>query len=168
MVNARANLELCCGHREGRRARRSTANGRASLFLLLLAARESCIPRRCGEPLLAQEGRGGLELWYSLDTIKTARRSGKTSRRPLPPVRSIARSPGPDFELDQEGRRPRGAPDMPSEEGQASVGVIGVLRKMASRAATKSETAMPPTHAVHPNMSKVTPSTALPIKPPKK
>ena len=61
-----------------------------------------------------------------------------------------------------------GAPDMPSEEGQASVGVIGVLRKTASRAATKSETAMPPTQAVQPNMSKITPSTALPIRPPKK
>ena len=47
-------------------------------------------------------------------------------------------------------------------------GCIGVLRKKASKAAAMSATAMPATQAAQPNMSKISPSTALPIKPPKK
>jgi hypothetical protein len=45
---------------------------------------------------------------------------------------------------------------------------IGVWRKIASRAAMSSDMAMPLTQAAHPNVSKISPSTALPTRPPKK
>ena len=47
-------------------------------------------------------------------------------------------------------------------------GAIGVFRKTASSAATSSAAATPPTQAAQPNMSNSVPSTALPIRPPKK
>jgi hypothetical protein len=44
-----------------------------------------------------------------------------------------------------------GRPQRAADPGAA----IGVWRKMASRPAIRSDAAMPPTHAVHPNISKI-------------
>ena len=160
MVNARAKLEL---RRTARwHAQREEARQGAWLLLLfLLAARTRTLDWRGGEPCQTQGARGGLDL--SVRAIQSRPPDG--AGKPQPPLHAIEVREGSIARLCTGSIT---SPVFVLPFGQAVAGDIGVLRKTASRAATRSETAMPATHAVHPNMSKITPSTALPISPPKK
>lgn len=160
MVNARAKLELRRAA-SWRAKRRSPAGSRASSVLVTLLAARTWIGE-AGKPCQTQGANGGLDLGVRAIQSRPPDGAGKP-QPPLHPKSSLERGQSPGFALGQELRRVFVLPF-----GQAVAGDIGVLRKTASRAATRSETAMPATQAFQPNISKITPSTALPISPPKK
>jgi hypothetical protein len=105
-----------------------------------------------------------LERWRSLD--QTTAWSGKKPPKPAPPLSLIGGWYESLRQIKDAGPLPAWLATWSGQEAVA--GDMGVLRKTATRAATRSETAIPPTQAVQPNMSKMMPSTALPIRPPKK
>ena len=160
MVNAWAKLELRRAA-SWRVTRKSPAGGSGLLLLLLLAARTRTLDWRGREPCKTQGARGGLDL--SVRAIQSRPPDG--AGKPQPPLHAIEVREGVNR---QTLRWVKNFAGLCLALGQAVAGDIGVLRKTASRAATRSETAMPATQAVHPNISKITPSTALPISPPKK
>src|SRR6185312_4855289 len=132
---------------------------RAGLLGLALLARAAA--------MTPKERRGAPVMRSRLKVRGAAGVEGGPTAKPFPPARQPKRRHPGFFALNQNWRE-KSEPDADRDQSAKPSGAIGVFKKTASSAATISAAATPPTHAAQPNMSNSVPSTALPIKPPKK